>query len=431
MSNLKIGPVDITAGTAKLDAHGLQVGTGQLTTNTDGSVIIANNTVVDGSSISVKPGQVNSAISLSSSMGFTRSLTFKTGTTTRWSLYTSADQEIGGNLGSNLLFANYSDAGNYVSTVMEISRSDGAVTINNALKIPTLDVAVSDSRAASSAYVKNCLLSIQDRATGDSSNAAANTRFVQNAISSTSGGSKVTTFNNRTGAITLTSADVINALGYTPVSPGNVVTGIRVGTPNGPSIYWGATKTGIVNFAGGFRDMGSYIAPPEVSNNSGWCIHPQSLISMNDGSVKFACDVRPGDILQGNNKVLGLMNSVLSDRSWIEINNKAVITSDHLVKLSSGWAVKSKEQYESHYQNKTFACKTLKGMRDLSGDFGDADTFSILSTGLALSTGEELTTLKEFYGAPHHPVISLYTEQDSFFADGIEVASMGKDLLEE
>lgn len=190
MSNLKIGPVDITSGTAKLDAYGLQVGVNQFIANLDGSVTLAGNSTVSSTSWNISTGSSHCIMSLGSSAGFYKQLVFRTGTQSRWSVFTNNDPETGGNLGSSLLIARYSDAGNYIDSPILIGRSDGAVVVSTSLIVPTLDVIANDNRAANSTFVKNCLLNIQDRATGDSSNAAANTRFVQDAIAQRSASPK-------------------------------------------------------------------------------------------------------------------------------------------------------------------------------------------------------------------------------------------------
>jgi hypothetical protein len=64
----------------------------------------------------------------------------------------------------------------------------------------------------------------------DNSTKLATTAFVQSAISAISSG--VTTFNTRSGNVTLISADVITALGYTPYNSGGatVITTSNIGT---------------------------------------------------------------------------------------------------------------------------------------------------------------------------------------------------------
>ena len=438
MSNLKIGPVDITAGTAKLDVGGLQVGTNQVVTNTDGSITLIGGVHTFNTSGHTISSQQSALLAVGGGSGYSKEVIFKTGNNTRWSMGSNGGSESGNNSGSNFYLSRCTDAGGFIDSPITIDRSTGVVSLNTSVTVPSLDVAANDSRAASSGFVKSCLANIDDRTAGDSSSYAANTRFVTTALANASG-SKVTTFNGRSGTVTLSAADVIDALGYTPVNPANAVTGIRKLTPGRwnlgtwiPESY-SAPKTGVVTFAGYIEDMGTYLAITGDGNDgaptpSGFCVHPQSLVTMNDDSIKFAQDIRPGDILQGNNKVLGILNSTLSTRSWVEVNGKAVVTSDHLVKLEEGWAVRSREQYRENYLGKVFACKTLSGMKKITSDFGDPDTFPELEIGLTLSTGETITSIKEFINARNHPVIALYTEQNSFFADGVEVASMGREV---
>lgn len=84
----------------------------------------------------------------------------------------------------------------------------------------------------------------------DNSTKIATTAFVQSAISAISSG--VTSFNTRTGAVTLSSGDVTGALGYTPYNAGGatVVTTSNIGTyaptttGGGASGNWGINITG-------------------------------------------------------------------------------------------------------------------------------------------------------------------------------------------
>lgn len=84
----------------------------------------------------------------------------------------------------------------------------------------------------------------------DVSNKVATTQFVQNAIAAVSSG--VTSFNGRSGVVTLQSADVNNALGYTPYNAGTstVVTSDNVlnytvgKTGQGATGSWGISISG-------------------------------------------------------------------------------------------------------------------------------------------------------------------------------------------
>lgn len=84
----------------------------------------------------------------------------------------------------------------------------------------------------------------------DSSTKIATTAFVQSAIAAVSSG--VTSFNTRSGAVTLTSGDVTGALGYTPYNSGGatVVTTSNISsyapttTGGGASGTWGINITG-------------------------------------------------------------------------------------------------------------------------------------------------------------------------------------------
>jgi hypothetical protein len=84
----------------------------------------------------------------------------------------------------------------------------------------------------------------------DNSTKIATTAFVQSAISAVSSG--VTSFNTRTGVVTLSSGDVTGALGFTPYNAGGatVVTTSNIGTyapsptGTGASGNWGINITG-------------------------------------------------------------------------------------------------------------------------------------------------------------------------------------------
>jgi hypothetical protein len=84
----------------------------------------------------------------------------------------------------------------------------------------------------------------------DNTTKIATTAFVQSAISAVSAG--VTSFNTRTGAVTLSSGDVTGALGYTPynaggatvVTTGNISSYAPTPTGGGASGNWGINITG-------------------------------------------------------------------------------------------------------------------------------------------------------------------------------------------
>lgn len=84
----------------------------------------------------------------------------------------------------------------------------------------------------------------------DNSTKIATTAFVQSAISAISSG--VTSFNTRTGVVTLTSGDVTGALGYTPynsggatvITSGNITSYAPSTTGTGATGNWGINITG-------------------------------------------------------------------------------------------------------------------------------------------------------------------------------------------
>lgn len=116
-----------------------------------------------------------------------------------------------------------------------ISRSTG--------KFTTLDV------SSGAALLGTCTAPTVTPGT-DNTTKIATTAFVQSAIAAVSSG--VTSFNTRTGVVTLTSGDVTGALGYTPynaggatvVTTGNISSYAPTPTGGGASGNWGINITG-------------------------------------------------------------------------------------------------------------------------------------------------------------------------------------------
>lgn len=109
----------------------------------------------------------------------------------------------------------------------------------------------------------------------DSSNKVATTEFVQEAIAAVSSG--VTSFNGRSGVVTLNSADVNNALGYTPYNAGTntVVTTANVldytvgKTGQGATGNWGISISGNAATANSANSVDS-ITSNQVSTALGY-----------------------------------------------------------------------------------------------------------------------------------------------------------------
>ena len=85
-------------------------------------------------------------------------------------------------------------------------------------------------------------------ASGTNTTQIATTAFVQTAVAAAgaSGVSGVSSFNTRTGAVTLTSGDVTTALSYTPVNPASAA---LTGTPTAPTAASGTNTTQIASTA--------------------------------------------------------------------------------------------------------------------------------------------------------------------------------------
>lgn len=191
MSNLKIGPVDITSGTAKFDIGGLQVGVSQFVANGDGSVtLIGGSHVLTSNSNSIVAGNQDAGMVISSNVGYYKHLSFRAGASERWRVLSSGGAEGEGNNGSNFYISRYTNAGAFIDSPLLIDRATGSVTISNALLVPALSIEANDTRAASTSFVKASFGVVPNRDLGDSSSNAANTRFVQDAIAQRSASPK-------------------------------------------------------------------------------------------------------------------------------------------------------------------------------------------------------------------------------------------------
>lgn len=101
----------------------------------------------------------------------------------------------------------------------------------------------------------------------DVSNKVATTQFVQNAIAAVSSG--VTSFNGRSGVVTLESADVTNALGYTPYNAGTntVVTSANVLDYTVGKTGQGATGTWGISISGNAASANSANSVESITSN--------------------------------------------------------------------------------------------------------------------------------------------------------------------
>lgn len=93
-----------------------------------------------GGTLKVKGGVANSSsIIIDSPDGFRKNITFQTGGITRWQLRVNNDVDGVGNTGSTLQLLRYDNAGAIIGSVVEINRSNGAITLNGQYTLPTTD----------------------------------------------------------------------------------------------------------------------------------------------------------------------------------------------------------------------------------------------------------------------------------------------------
>lgn len=167
-----------------------------------------------------------------------------------------------------------------------------------------------------------------------------------------SASSTVTTFNGRQGAVTLTSADVTNALGYTPYNPGAGSYVLKTGDTmtgtlhvNGgwlrASAWNGVTNDGVVVLG----DTGSYVgkrgSTMEFANTAGgWSATLNSGGTMwTSGNFTPANYVQKvGDTMTGQ---LGISGAALRVYNWSGVPGNGVIyfgaNDSYLYKIGSEW----------------------------------------------------------------------------------------------
>lgn len=83
----------------------------------------------------VGDGTVNAAIFINGGAGNYRNLQYQTNGTIRWNISTDNGTESGSNAGSNYAIYNYSDAGAYLGTALQIIRSTGRVYLYNGANV--------------------------------------------------------------------------------------------------------------------------------------------------------------------------------------------------------------------------------------------------------------------------------------------------------
>lgn len=443
MSNLKIGPVDITSGTATLSNGGFTVGNSSLKVNLDGSVTMASAffPTTGGCEINKGSGNGGTSVWILGDAGKDRGVFYCTSNTTRWGQFIDSTSETGSGAGSNFNISRYSDAGTYIDNPLSINRATGVVTFVNGLKVPTRSASDNSEYAASTAYVQNVLSNFGAGVVSFNSRSGAVTLTNGDVVSAV-GGHIVNTFNGRDGAVTLTASDVTTALGYTPTNASTF--GIRVQAANSAGVVladYGVINNPTLVFLSNSYNSSSLLlsvsgstislrdASPEPANNSGWCVHPLSSITTNVG-IKYAQDIRPGDqVLSASGQyttVLSTWISTLGNRQWLQINGESVVTPDHPIKLLNGkWGIFDLDYYFSTYPDKQYICKTSTGMKRVSNTWVTKDNTVVLEEGQILQNGVSIESLEFFKGTSNYPVIHLVTAADSFVSDGILVSSMG------
>lgn len=445
MSNLKIGPVDITSGTASFSAGGLTVGYNQLRVNADGTVTTLSSFFPPTGGCTITKGTTGDGttmISVTGDVGKDKGIALYSGSSARWSTTSNSSPETGSNAGSNYIVSRYSDAGVYIDSPVEINRANGVATFVNGVKVPTRSAGDNTEYAASTSFVLNAINTLGSGVTSFNTRTGSITLTNGDVLSAV--GNIVNTFNGRSGKVTLSSSDVTTALGYIPTNASSF--GLRVktldssgnpgadyGNITNPVLVFQANSYNVTSLAGVTGSNIHIAAPPEPyippPNNSGFCVHPLSAIMTITG-VKFAQDVRPGDqILSSNGQFTNVIStwlSTLGDRKWLQVNGETVLTPDHPIKLADGkWGIFDRDFYFSTYPDKEYVCKTQTGMRKVSNSFVTSDNSVVLEEGSMLSDGKVIDSLELFEGTTNYPVIHFVTEADAFVSDGILVSSMG------
>lgn len=113
-------------------------------------------TVLNGN-ILVQRGGVSTpaSVTLQADAGNNREVLFRTGTSTRWNITASNASESGSNAGSDLTIGRWTDGGTFVSNVVTLTRSTGAVTIAGSFAVDANGGTASSThtiRANSSGY---------------------------------------------------------------------------------------------------------------------------------------------------------------------------------------------------------------------------------------------------------------------------------------
>jgi hypothetical protein len=154
----------------------------------------------------------------------------------------------------------------------------------------------------------------------DNSTKIATTAFVQSAISAVSSG--VTSFNTRSGAVTLISADVTTALGYTPYNSGGatVITTSNISTyaptlsGTGAVGTWGISISGnaatSTSLSGGSVSATTVTASGAVTSNSGgFAALNASAVQLNSANTSISHNGSTFSFAQSGTVIAGLSPS--------------------------------------------------------------------------------------------------------------------------
>lgn len=83
------------------------------------------------------------------------------------------------------------------------------------------------------------------------------------------------------------------------------------------------------------------------------CFDKNTLLTMNDGSLKKIIEVEPGDILSNNNKVTAKIK-VITENSEIYLLDNIIVSDSHIVKYGDKWIPVSKHPYAVKINNLYF-----------------------------------------------------------------------------
>lgn len=178
MSNLKIGPVDITSGTAAFTAGGLTVGTNQLSVANDGTVLISNQMTVYPTGITVLTkgtGTGTSLLELRGDAGSDRGIRLCSGSSLRWLLTSNMSAETGSNAGSDFMVIRFSDTGAFLDSPLNIPRVSGVPNFGNGLTTITKTSSDNSNFVATTEFVHTVANTKLDQTTADARYAPINT----------------------------------------------------------------------------------------------------------------------------------------------------------------------------------------------------------------------------------------------------------------